>query len=328
MVPRAGRKPWAGSSAVDAALDGVAAGREVFLAQPKPLALRDAELGLDEVDAVDHLGDCVLDLDAGVHLKEEGAPILIQEFERASAHVANGAGEAHGGLAQLGAQRWGEGRRGALLDQLLVAALHRAIALAEGNGVAVRVGENLDLDVARVVEVALDVEGAVLEGGLGLAAGALEGGLDLVGASHDAQAAPAAAANGLERHGVAELIREATRVVGGFHRVERAGDDGHIGSHGLAARRHLAAHALHRLGRRADKGEASVDHGAGKGGILAQKAVAGVDGASARAAGRVEDALDVEVAFGGGGGAEQKGGVGVSDVGGVAVGLAIHGDGA
>ena len=62
-------------------------------------------------------------------------------------------------LAQLGRDR----RRGRLLDELLVAALDRAVALAEVDDVAVGVGEDLHLDVARVLEVALDVDGRVGE---------------------------------------------------------------------------------------------------------------------------------------------------------------------
>ena len=41
------------------------------------------------------------------------------------------------------------GNAGRFLDQLLVAALERAFALAELNDVAVRVAEDLDLDVSR-----------------------------------------------------------------------------------------------------------------------------------------------------------------------------------
>ena len=40
-------------------------------------------------------------------------------------------------------------RRGRLLDHLLVAALQRAVALEQVHGIAVPVGEHLDLDVAR-----------------------------------------------------------------------------------------------------------------------------------------------------------------------------------
>ena len=49
-------------------------------------------------------------------------------------------------LALLG----GEGGRGGFLQHLLVAALQRAVALAQVDRVAVAVGDHLELDVARV----------------------------------------------------------------------------------------------------------------------------------------------------------------------------------
>ena len=57
-----------------------------------------------------------------------------------------------------------------LLPDLLVAALQRAVALAEMDGLAGAVAEHLDLDVARLLEIFLDVDGVVAEGGLGLGA--------------------------------------------------------------------------------------------------------------------------------------------------------------
>ena len=68
---------------------------------------------------------------------------------------------------------------GRLLDQLLVAALDGAVALAEVDDVAVLVGQHLDLDVARVGQVALEVDRRVGEELLALARGALEGVLEL-----------------------------------------------------------------------------------------------------------------------------------------------------
>ena len=50
-----------------------------------------------------------------------------------------------------------------------MAPLDRALALAEVHHVAVVVADDLELDVARVLEVLLDVDVAVAEGGLGLA---------------------------------------------------------------------------------------------------------------------------------------------------------------
>ena len=62
------------------------------------------------------------------------------------------------------------GRR-RLLDDLLVAALDRAFALAQVDDVAVLVAEHLDLDVARVLDELLDEDAVVAEARLGLRAG-------------------------------------------------------------------------------------------------------------------------------------------------------------
>ena len=72
------------------------------------------------------------------------------------------------------ALRVGQERRGRLLDQLLVAALQRAVAGAGDDDVAVLVGDHLGLDVARLVEVALDEALAAAERGDRLAGGRLE----------------------------------------------------------------------------------------------------------------------------------------------------------
>ena len=73
-------------------------------------------------------------------------------------------------LALLGV----EGGRGRLLHDLLVAALQRAVALAQVDGVALAVAEHLDLDVARLGEVLLEIDAVVAEGGLGLGARGLD----------------------------------------------------------------------------------------------------------------------------------------------------------
>ena len=99
---------------------------------------------------VDELGDRVLDLDARVHLHEEVVAVRREQpLDRPRRAVAGRARRVDGDLpdplAQLGRDR---GRR-RLLDELLVAALDRAVALAEMDHVAVRVGEHLHLDVPR-----------------------------------------------------------------------------------------------------------------------------------------------------------------------------------
>ena len=122
-----------------------------------------------------HLGDRVLDLDAGVHLEEEVLALGRQQaLDRPGAAVADRAGRLDGDLADPRAQLVVDRRRRRLLDELLVAALDRAVPLAEMDDVAVGVGEHLHLDVAWVLEVALDVDRRVGEVRLALAPGRLE----------------------------------------------------------------------------------------------------------------------------------------------------------
>ena len=81
---------------------------------------------------------------------------------------------AHGRRAHLRAQRRRQRDRRRLLDDLLMAPLDRALALAEMNRRAVRVGEDLKLDVPRVAQIALEQHRVVAEGRERFALRALE----------------------------------------------------------------------------------------------------------------------------------------------------------
>ena len=247
----------------------------------------------------DHLGHAVLDLDARVHLQEEVLAVLEQALDRAGADVVDGARGLDGDLADALAHLVVDGRRGRLLDQLLVAALDRAVALAEVDDVAVAVGQDLDLDVARVGQVALEVDGRVGEELLALARGALERGLELVLVEGDAEALAAAAARRLDRDRVADVVGDdLAGVLDGLDGFGRAGHDRHAGLGHQLAGAGLGAHRLDRAGRRPDEHDARVLAGLGEGRVLRQEAVAGVDGLGARLAAHLEDPLDVEVALG------------------------------
>src|SRR5690606_33251868 len=142
---------------VDAHLDGVAPADDVVLGEAEGLAGRHPDLLGHQVDAGDHLGHRVLDLQPGVHLEEVELAVLVEELDGAGVDVAARPGDADGGLAHRLADLVGEPGGRALLDQLLVAALGRAVALADPHDVAVGVGEHLHLDVAGPGQVLLDV---------------------------------------------------------------------------------------------------------------------------------------------------------------------------
>src|SRR5207244_13047420 len=94
------------------------------------------------------------------------------------------------------------GRRGRLLDELLVPALDRAVPLPELDHVPMCIGEDLHLDVARVVEIALDVDRRVREVRLALPPGRVVRRPDLVLLPGDPESLPAASAGRLDRDGV------------------------------------------------------------------------------------------------------------------------------
>ena len=196
---------------VDPALDRVPAQLDLVLGDRELLAGGDRDLLADDVEAGDHLGDAVLDLDPGVHLEEEVLVADLHALDRAGAAVVDRERRVGGDLADPLAHLVVDVRARRLLDQLLVAALDRAVALAEVDHVAVRVGEHLDLDVARVLEVALEVDAVVGEELLALAGGALERLLEVVGRLGDAKALAAAAARGLAGDRVADLLRRPWR---------------------------------------------------------------------------------------------------------------------
>src|SRR6516225_8283927 len=108
----------------------------------------------------------MLDLQARVHFHEvELAALVEQEFERARALIAQRAKRSDRDIAHPLPELWRDRWRRRLLDQFLVPPLHRAIALAEMDRIAVAIAEHLDLDVARIFDRAFEDHAAVAEGG-------------------------------------------------------------------------------------------------------------------------------------------------------------------
>ncbi len=86
---------------------------DVFLHEGQFLARGHQQLRLHQVDAGDHLGDRMLDLDARVHLDEEELAVLVEELQRAGAAVTDRTAGCHHALAHFlayfGVQPWGRG---------------------------------------------------------------------------------------------------------------------------------------------------------------------------------------------------------------------------
>src|SRR5205807_10129516 len=115
---------------------------------------RDADLPFDEIGAGDRLGDRVLDLQPRIHLHEiEILTVMLgDELDGAGADIADRTRRGDRHFAELVALSLAEPRRGRLLDNLLVAALDRAVAFPEMHDIALRIAKHLHLDMARPLE--------------------------------------------------------------------------------------------------------------------------------------------------------------------------------
>ena len=207
-----------------------------------------------------------------------------------------------------------------------MAALHRAVALAQRDRVAVGVGKHLHLDVAGVLHEALHVDGVVPEGRARLGARRGVGALELLVAPGLAHALAAAARGCLDEQRVADRGGDRARLVERLHLAGAAGDAGDPGRpHGLLRVR-LLSHAVDDVGGRADEHEAVVRARAGEVRVFGQEAVARVDRLAALAGRRTDQGREAEVALRARGGPDAHRDVGLLHRTGVAVRLGVGDD--
>src|SRR6202011_5682902 len=118
----------------------------------------DPDLLLDEVDAGHRLGDRMLDLQPGIYLEEVELAIAEDELDGSCIHVAGRFRRPEGSVAHRGSDLGAYGRRRSLLHDLLVPSLDRALALAQVHRVSVAITDDLDLDVAGLADVPLEID--------------------------------------------------------------------------------------------------------------------------------------------------------------------------
>ena len=113
----------------------------------------------------------MLDLDARVDLDEvELAGVgILQELDRSGADLAGLARDLQRMTAKLLALRHFKVWRRRPLDDLLVAALDRAVALEQVYSIAMRVAQHLHLDMAGALDQLFEIDLVLAEGGLRLA---------------------------------------------------------------------------------------------------------------------------------------------------------------
>ena len=284
---------------VDADFDGVAAALDVFLLPRQRFTGGDSDLSLDQIGVGDQFGDGVLDLDAGVDFDEVEIVVLIDdELAGAGVRVVRGLRESHGGIADFFADGFRQVRAGRFLDQLLVLALHRAIAFPQVDDVAVRVGDELHLDVPRVLDVLLHVHAGVLERLLGFLSRLLQAADEFRFLASDSHPLAAAAGRGLDENRIADFLGGLERGLVVGDESLAAGDGRDFGFHRGRASRHFIAEPRHRLVAGADEHDLALLADLGEVRVLGEKPVARMNRLSAADLARADDPLDLQIALG------------------------------
>ena len=180
-----------------------------------------------------------------------------------------------------------------------MAALHRAVAFEKMHHVAVPVGENLHLDMARRLDVALEQHLVVAEGGKRLALRLRKRVVEFDDAPDAPHAAPAAARNRLDQHRIADLVGLLLQEIGVLSLAAIARHHRHAGKRHQSLGVGLRTHRAYRGRRRPDEDQPHRRRRFREGSVLRQKAVARMDRLDARGNRRRDDPLDGEIAVAG-----------------------------
>ncbi len=155
----------------------------------------------------------MFDLQAGVHFDEVELAVFPQEFDRARpaiAHVGHGLGDDAAHAVPLFRRNHGGG---SFFEHFLVAALERAIALSQMNGIAFTIAEHLKFDMARIAEVFFQIHRVVTKGGLRLIHGLTDKRFQLVSTGDDFHPPATAARSRLGNDGKADFLRDPAHLV-------------------------------------------------------------------------------------------------------------------
>ncbi len=257
-------------------------------------AVGDVELFTDQVESADLLADGVLDLQSRVDFEEVDLALFgHHEFAGAQSHIVDGFEQAARIAFQLFGRPVRKERRGRLLDQLLVAALHGAVARGIHGEVAVRIASALRLDVASLVDEAFHevfVQVAALQRVVVHVEAA-----ELIVVVHQRDAASAAAVGTLEHQRISVRVREVEQQTHVGNRMGDARDRRHLGRRRHLTRGDLVAQIDQCLRIRADPCRAGIDHLARERGDFGKESIARMHRIGTAALQNVDEQVLVEI---------------------------------
>ena len=242
------------------------------------LAGGNTELPFDQVLAQHHFGDRMLYLQACVDLHEiEPAIGTDNKLDCAGVDVVDGLAGHHGRFAHGLAQGRGQERRGRLFEHFLIATLRTAFAFKQMHDIAMRVAENLNLDMARRFNKSFQQDAVAAKRIERFATATLQRGGKLSGRADNTHTFATTAVGRLNHQritdGIGLRLQELRILIG----TGVTGHDRHAGGLHQILSAGFGAHLAHRFGARTDERQTGLLHGLGKVGVLRQKAIARVN---------------------------------------------------
>ena len=196
-------------------------------------------------------------------------------------------------LAGLFRKIW---RRRALND-LLVAPLHRTVALEQMHQIAMIVAEQLHLDVPGLFDELFEIHLVLAERRLGLALALRHFGPQLLGIGDAPHAASAPAPACLEHQGITDRIGHFGHFIEIVGQWVRGRNHRHARLDRHVARRDLVAQIAHGLRFRPDKDDPGIFARIGKLGTFRQEPVTGMDRIGARNPRHADIFVDLQIGF-------------------------------
>src|SRR3989338_1194428 len=282
---------------VDTELHGEAAKPDILLLVLQFMAVGDANLFLHNVDAGNGFRHGVFDLDAGVHFHEIEIVILVEkEFDGARVFIAHGTGGLDAQVADVCALFRRDLLRRGNLDQLLVAALDRAVALEQMDHVAVAVTQHLHFDVLRVNHAFLQKNFRLAECLAGFRNHPFVVADQFFIVITTANAAPATAISGFEHHGIADLVGQHACLFNVFEVAVAARHTGNASCYHSVTRLYLVTHLTDDIRVRPDEFDVAARANFRQFRILGKKAITRMQRIASRSDGQIDDVMRIEIA--------------------------------
>ena len=152
--------------ACDSAFNRPTALLNVLLLESKLIPVGHLELLTHQINAGDLFSHGMLYLETSVDFEEIKVLVFVnQKFEGSGVVIAHRKGTAHGSLSH-GLTRFRiQERTGGLFQHLLKAALNTALSFQKINRLTVFVGQNLNLNMARLGDILFEIDAVVTERG-------------------------------------------------------------------------------------------------------------------------------------------------------------------